>query len=162
MAIVVGLIHADWCGHCQHLMPEWNAMKTDMLQNGFDENKICQIEAADGDKQNKIDSVNGMLDQTVENNRLVENGYPSIFKVDGNRIYYYSGNRTPAEMKQWFLQKEPKEPKEPSKKKQSRRIKSKTRVTNSKVTNSKVTNSKKSNKSKKNLRRRKTSTPMNV
>lgn len=146
MAIVVGLIHADWCGHCQHLMPEWNAMKTDMLQNGFDENKICQIEAADGDKQNKIDTVNSMLDQTVENNRLVENGYPSIFKVDGNRIYYYSGNRTPAEMKQWFLQKEPKEPKE------SRRRKSKTRVTNSKVTNSK-----KSKKSKKNVRRRKTS-----
>jgi hypothetical protein len=148
MAIVVGLIHADWCGHCQRLMPEWNAMKTDMLQNGFDENKIYQIEAADGDKQNKIDSVNGMLDRNIENNQLVENGYPSIFKVDGNRIHYYSGNRTPGEMKQWFLQKEgAQEPKEPSKKKHSRRKKSKTRVTNSK----------KSNKSKKNLRRRKTS-----
>jgi thiol-disulfide isomerase/thioredoxin len=145
MAIVVGLIHADWCGHCQRLMPEWNAMKTDMIQNGFDENKIYQIEAADGDKQSKIDSVNGTLDRNIENNQLVENGYPSIFKVDGNRIYYYSGNRTPAEMKQWFLQKETaNETQEPPKK---RNKKNKTRGGKSK----------KSKKSSKNVRRRKTS-----
>ena len=29
---IVVLIHADWCGHCQRLKPEWQTMKEDLMK----------------------------------------------------------------------------------------------------------------------------------
>ena len=28
--VIIGLIYANWCGHCQALKPEWNTFKKNL------------------------------------------------------------------------------------------------------------------------------------
>ena len=93
--ITVGLIHASWCGHCQALKPEWKKMKKGM--HGANCNYL-EIEDSDPHKDRKIANVNGRL----KGEKLVANGYPTIFKIRGGKLEYYQGERNASAMQQWF------------------------------------------------------------
>ena len=94
-AITVGLIYANWCGHCQHLKPEWKKMKKGMRGTNC---HYLEIEDADHHKDRKIAHVNSIL----KTGKLEANGYPTVFKVKGGKLEYYQGERTAQAMQQWF------------------------------------------------------------
>jgi thiol-disulfide isomerase/thioredoxin len=94
-AVTVGLIYANWCGHCNALKPEWKKMKRGM--NGANCNYL-EIEDADPHKDRKIAHVNSRL----KGEKLAVNGYPTIFKIKGGVLEYYQGERNAPEMHRWF------------------------------------------------------------
>jgi thiol-disulfide isomerase/thioredoxin len=93
---VVGLIYADWCGHCQHLKPEWEKMKQSLLNNSkFKHGKIIEIEDSDLEKETKLKSIDENL--TVE-------GFPTIVKKEnGSPVEVFQGDRTSPALLQWVL-----------------------------------------------------------
>jgi hypothetical protein len=93
--ITVGLIHASWCGHCQALKPEWKKMKKGM--HGTNCNYL-EIEDSDPHKDRKIAHVNSRL----KGEKLVANGYPTVFKIRGGNLEYYQGERSAPALQQWF------------------------------------------------------------
>ena len=89
--ITLGLVYADWCGHCNALKPEWNITK-DMLK---DNSNIKLVEINDKD-ENKNEVMKN-IDST-----LVANGYPTIFKkVSGKPVEYYQGERNAKDLVKW-------------------------------------------------------------
>jgi len=100
MSTIFGLIHADWCGHCQALMPEWNKMKGGMETRDLE--KMVEIEAGEDSaiKEEKMKKIN---DQIAGGDKLSENGYPTIFKVSDKKLHMYDGERSAEQMKQWLI-----------------------------------------------------------
>ena len=94
-AVTVGLIYANWCGHCQALKPEWKRMKKGMRGMNC---HYLEIEDADPHKVRKIAHVNSRL----KKGKLEANGYPTVFKIKGGNLEYYQGERSAREMQQWF------------------------------------------------------------
>lgn len=93
MAIIVGKVYANWCGHCQILKPEWKALKK-LIPKGrvqfkeFEESEIGK--RSDFEKKMNI--------------KLDVNGYPTIFKIHSNKqVEYYLGPRTAYDMRRWVL-----------------------------------------------------------
>jgi thiol-disulfide isomerase/thioredoxin len=100
--VTIGLIYANWCGHCQSLKPEWqkmknNVMKTPSYKKGL--YKFSEIEDSDELKDSKIAAINSK----IKGGKLTANGYPTIFKVDGGKIQYFQGGRTSNELQSWFI-----------------------------------------------------------
>jgi thiol-disulfide isomerase/thioredoxin len=101
--VTIGLIYANWCGHCQSLKPEWKKMKYNIMRTpsykkgGY---KFIEIEDADKTKDNKINNINSRL---RGGDTLAANGYPTIFKVEGGSLKYFEGGRTAGELQSWFL-----------------------------------------------------------
>lgn len=102
--VVIGLIYANWCGHCQSLKPEWNKMKHNVMKTPSYKKglyRFIEIEDADKDRDSKINGINSRL--TGE--KLAANGYPTIFKIHGGNLQYFNGNRNSSELQSWFLNK---------------------------------------------------------
>ena len=100
--VTIGLIYANWCGHCQALKPEWKKMKYNIMKTptfkrgGY---KFMEIEDADKSKDSKINSINSRLN----GEKLAANGYPTIFKIHGGKLNYFDGDRTSSGLQSWFL-----------------------------------------------------------
>lgn len=95
--VVVVLIHADWCGHCQTLKPEWNQMKESL--NDMENDKIIfeTIESAELD--NKLP----LLSQKYMNgNQVSYSGFPTIGNIENNEFKQYGGQRNSAELLEWI------------------------------------------------------------
>ena len=97
--IIVGVIHANWCGHCQALMPKWRVFKNELKHSK--KVTIIDIEDSDSKKDAKMARLNVKInDKSV---KLQANGFPTIFKIHRGHLQYYNGNREPAQLKQWAL-----------------------------------------------------------
>jgi thiol-disulfide isomerase/thioredoxin len=97
--VIVGVIHANWCGHCQALMPKWKIFKNQIKNN----NKInvLEIEDSDHDKDKRIANLNLKINN--KSVRLQASGFPTIFKIQNGNLEYYNGEREPESLKQWAL-----------------------------------------------------------
>ena len=93
--VTVGLIYANWCGHCNALKPEWKKMKQGLRGTNC---QYLEIEDADPHKDRKIAHVNSRL----KGGKLVANGYPTVFKINNGKLEYYQGERTAPALQQWF------------------------------------------------------------
>ena len=89
------LIYANWCGHCQMLKPKWEEAKK-MLNHNV---SVIEIEDSDPYKHDKIEMLNNELngEQKVE-----VMGYPTLFKIQDNKLEYYQKEREPSQMSQFF------------------------------------------------------------
>ncbi len=94
--IVVGYIHADWCGHCTALKPVWAQMK-----------KIIPMHLVvyEDINSNHQDARIAKLNKTYGVNMGTPQGYPYIFKIVDGKIHEYSGERSAQKMADWFTGK---------------------------------------------------------
>lgn len=110
--ICVGKIFAEWCGHCKTLEPEWDNMKKMIKKNkkGLKNIKFDFCEIGDTE-QNKMNgqTVDSLLIETnkyyfpnQEQNVEIQGGFPTLFKICGKNLEYYSGSRTTKEMYKWY------------------------------------------------------------
>ena len=89
--ITLGLVYADWCGHCKAFKPEWKNVEDELKDNP----NVQAISINENDK-NK-DEIMKNIDPT-----LVAEGYPTIFKkVAGKPVEYYQGERNATELLKW-------------------------------------------------------------
>lgn len=93
---VVVLIHADWCGHCRRLEPEWNSMKS-ALDNNVKQNVIFEeIESAE------LDAKLPMVSKTYLGGKPLEyRGFPTIGSIRNGKFEMYGGGRTAPELLKW-------------------------------------------------------------
>ena len=90
----VALIHANWCGHCKHMLPEWEKMDKQI-------GKRVDVRTIE---QSQMDEKMPELQALVKGGQNIETGgFPTILKIVNGRVSYYSGNRTANEMKAWAL-----------------------------------------------------------
>jgi protein disulfide-isomerase A1 len=94
--IDVLLIHADWCGHCKSLMPEWKKVK-DTLKNN---NNIIfhEIESNDSDKDHRL---NELSKKTKSRAKIEIRGFPMILRLENSELTEYKGERTADKMAKW-------------------------------------------------------------
>lgn len=91
---IIGLVHAEWCGHCQELKPKWDVMRT-RLQ------KTPSIEI----KEVEVSDTIGLSNLKETHPSLEINGYPTIFKINrvgkDDSIQYYEGAREVDSLVKW-------------------------------------------------------------
>jgi len=93
---VIVLIHAEWCGHCKRLEPEWKLMK-ESLDNNVKQHVIFEeIESAE------LDTKLPMVSKTYMNGKPLEyRGFPTIGSIRNGKFEMYSGGRTAPELLEW-------------------------------------------------------------
>lgn len=91
--IVVGYIHADWCGHCTALKPVWAQMQKIIPQH---------LVVYEDINSNYQDARIAKLNKTHGVNMSAPQGYPYIFKISDGKIHEYSGERNAKKMADWF------------------------------------------------------------
>ncbi len=93
---VIVLIHADWCGHCQRLEPEWNSMKSALDNNVKQHVVFEEIESAELDKKLP------MVSKTYLGGKPLEyRGFPTIGSIRNGKFEMYGGGRSAPELLQW-------------------------------------------------------------
>jgi thiol-disulfide isomerase/thioredoxin len=95
--VVIGLIYANWCHHCQAMKPAWEEMKKDIMNKYNGQFSLVEIEADQPDKSEKL----AKLEQMLDGQKIDASGYPTIVKVAGGRVDYYGGNRELSDMVNW-------------------------------------------------------------
>jgi thiol-disulfide isomerase/thioredoxin len=96
--MVVGRIHANWCGHCKDLIPEWAKMKK--LFAGPKKYKFVSIEQSnEGPHLERLNKYLGIVED--EKKVKLNGGYPTIFKALNGRVEYYEGPRTADKLAEW-------------------------------------------------------------
>jgi thiol-disulfide isomerase/thioredoxin len=98
---VLVLIHAEWCGHCKALMPQWNDMKRQLLKdNSYTSENIKEIES---EELYKLDDIN--RDYIEDGNNIYADGYPTMGKIQNGSFVRYQGGRSTPELIQWAKSK---------------------------------------------------------
>jgi thiol-disulfide isomerase/thioredoxin len=95
--VVIGLIYAKWCHHCQAMKPAWDEMKKDIMDNYSGKFSIVEIEAGQPDKAEQL----AKLEQMLDGQKIDSSGYPTIVKLAGGSVDYYGGNREQNDMLNW-------------------------------------------------------------
>lgn len=107
-SLIIGRIHAKWCGHCKTLDPKWKKMVGN-IKNGVKNGKYRKyphIEDMESDSisQGKLKKFNNENKEYFGGNEISYDGFPTLFKVEGGKIEYYGGEREPEHMENWFMQ----------------------------------------------------------
>ena len=95
--MIVGRIHAKWCGHCKSLEPEWAKMKK---QFGKGKARFVSIEQTH--EEPHLDRLNKHLGIVDDDKKVkLQGGYPTIFKAHNDKVEYYNGPRMAKEIAEW-------------------------------------------------------------
>lgn len=89
---IIGLVHAEWCGHCKELKPKWDEMKS-KINPSQSHIEIKEVEESD---------TRGISELKQNHSSLEINGYPTIFKISpAGKIEYYQGEREVDSLVKW-------------------------------------------------------------
>ena len=95
--MIVGRIHAKWCGHCKSLEPEWATMKK---QFGKGKYRFVSIEQTN--EESHLDRLNKHLGIVDDDKKVkLQGGYPTIFKAQNGQVEYYNGPRMAKDIADW-------------------------------------------------------------
>lgn len=104
--LVIGRIHAKWCGHCKTLVPEWDNMSKN-IENGVKGGKYVSPNFVDFESeeisQGKLENYNLENKELLGGKNVEFSGFPTLFKVKNKRIEYYDGERLAEPMEKWFM-----------------------------------------------------------
>jgi thiol-disulfide isomerase/thioredoxin len=92
--LYVILIHANGCGYCEQLMPEWEKMEG-MVKGDNTLNGKCDVV--------KIERAN-MENEMINNREIPVAGYPTIVSIKDGNLHNYNGDRTADELLNWIKQ----------------------------------------------------------
>jgi thiol-disulfide isomerase/thioredoxin len=93
---VIILLHAEWCGHCKTLEPEWKRMKTELDKKTTDNIIFEEIESAELDDKLPIISKTYLNDVPIEHR-----GFPTIGSIRDHKFEQYGGERTTDSLLKW-------------------------------------------------------------
>lgn len=101
--ILIGVVHATWCGHCKSLMGEpieaengpWFIMKKKIDGKGF---KVIEIESEQPDKDILIENINKEI---KGGNKLEVQGFPTIFRVKNGHLDKFEQERNEDNLLTW-------------------------------------------------------------
>jgi thiol-disulfide isomerase/thioredoxin len=94
--VTVGLVHANWCGHCQSLMPEWDKMEHNIKNNPKLDTKCNVVKIESQDINNELPKYESMI-----NEKIPVDGYPTIFLIKNNKMEKYDGERSSKAIGGW-------------------------------------------------------------
>lgn len=96
---VVGKIYSNGCGHCVAMEKPW-----DDLKNSLKEEKIVfkDIEAS-SNMDAELKTLNETYLNGSEQKVSLQQGFPTIYKIDNGKVSYYDGIRETEPMKSWIL-----------------------------------------------------------
>lgn len=100
--LVVGKIHAHWCGHCVALVPEWRKMKKILNSTMKKKRHLIFEEIEQSQEDTKIPRINRTHLARSSKKLTVQGGYPTVFQIRNGNVEYYGGQRTAEPMAQWF------------------------------------------------------------
>ena len=92
------LIYANWCGHCQAMKPNWEQMKTNLLERDmYSPEDIIEIES--GDQEQKLPELNNSL----QGPKIEIVGYPTMGKIEDGGFNRYEGGRDTESLMNWAV-----------------------------------------------------------
>jgi thiol-disulfide isomerase/thioredoxin len=99
--VLLGLVYADWCGHCQSLKPEWAKMKDEIKKNPKMYNQCEVMEFESNSYPKKKDELKKLVKNDEKD--LDVSGYPTIFSIDKTRRHHkkYEGGRKAEDLLKW-------------------------------------------------------------
>lgn len=95
--VVIVLIHAEWCGHCRTLQPEWDIMEKSLSDNEKQNIAFEVIEHAELD--NKLPIVS---QKYMNGKSLTHAGFPTIGNIQNGEFQQYGGGRTSNDLLDWI------------------------------------------------------------
>jgi thiol-disulfide isomerase/thioredoxin len=108
---IVGIIYAKWCPHCKDLIPDeddtttepkWDKM-IDLIKADAKGRDIAYLKIEESEA-GKLDKLNDKCKHICKT-PVASEGFPTLFKISGGNWEKYTGERTPAVMAEWFLDK---------------------------------------------------------
>lgn len=99
--VTIGLIHANWCGHCRNLMPIWNKMRSNIDRKSY--RPPPQYMMVEHSNLGELDRFNNENSEYLSGQRVQHDGFPTIFKIRDGKIDYYKESRDPDSLEKWFM-----------------------------------------------------------
>ena len=95
---VILLVHAEWCGHCQALMPAWDEMEKQVHDDNYLNDKVIIRKIESSELPLAIDNINNELN---DDGKVVVRGYPTMGNIDNKNFMPYGGNRDADSLMNW-------------------------------------------------------------
>ena len=104
--LVIGKIHAKWCGHCVALVPEWNKMKGEIKKLLGNKYHLVFAEIEQSQEKHQLPKINNIHLANSSKKVELQGGYPTLFKIRNGKLDYYGGERNAGSMTKWFSNNE--------------------------------------------------------